>query len=97
TDYPATCLVPIDEVSKDDRTYSRHWGCSQKGTHVHQHQPFVRKKWYSMVATLALDEGVIAAKVVEGSFNRETFIQFLQEDILPMTTPFPGPWSVLVM
>ncbi|KIK79072.1 hypothetical protein PAXRUDRAFT_770665 [Paxillus rubicundulus Ve08.2h10] len=26
TDYPATCLVPIDEASKDDCTYSRHWG-----------------------------------------------------------------------
>ncbi|KIK76359.1 hypothetical protein PAXRUDRAFT_170177, partial [Paxillus rubicundulus Ve08.2h10] len=39
---------------------------------------------------------IVAAKVVEGSFNQETFIQFLQED-LPMTTPFPGPQSILVM
>ncbi|KAH7918732.1 hypothetical protein BV22DRAFT_992641, partial [Leucogyrophana mollusca] len=52
---------------------------------------------FSMVAALALDEGVVAAKIVEGSFNHERFVEYLRRDVLPITTPFPGPRSVLVL
>jgi hypothetical protein len=71
----------LDEVSKDDRTYTRLWGRSRTGTHVEHHALFVRKRQFSMVAALALDEGIVAAKVVEGSFVRQTFIEFLRDDV----------------
>ncbi|KZP25006.1 hypothetical protein FIBSPDRAFT_734767 [Athelia psychrophila] len=77
--YPASCLVFLDEVSKDDRTYGRLWGRAPVGSRVEQHQPFVRKRRFSMVAGMALDEGIIAAKVIEGSFDRESFIEFLRD------------------
>ena len=32
--YPATCILALDEVSKDDRTYARLWGRSERGTRV---------------------------------------------------------------
>ena len=113
--YPATYLLPLDEVSKDDRTYARLWGRSEVGTRVEACQPFVRKRRFSMLATMALDEGIIAAQVVEGSFTRDLFLKYLRDDLvchiptipirvsycsilqLPITSPYPGPWSVLVM
>ena len=68
-----------------------------------------------MVAGMALDEGIVAARVVEGSFTKQTFMEYLRDDVvrdalnihplyltnptikLPMTTPYPGPRSVLIM
>ena len=80
--YPANYLVFLDEVSKDDRTYARLWGRSRVGTRVEHHAPFVRKRRFSMVAALGLDEGIVAAKVVEGSFVRESFMNYLRDDVV---------------
>ena len=114
--YPATCILALDEVSKDDRTYARLWGRSEQGTRVEATQPFVRKRRFSMLATMALDEGIIAARVVEGSFTQDLFLEYLRDDLVrffvscaynlvraintiqwPITTPYPGPRSVIVM
>lgn len=35
-----------------------------------------------MCATMALGEGIIASKVVEGSFDREKFIAYLRDDVV---------------
>jgi hypothetical protein len=35
-----------------------------------------------MVAGLVLGEGIIAARVVEGSFTRETFMEYLRDDVV---------------
>jgi transposase len=80
--YPSSYLIPIDEVSKDDRTYSRLYGRSKIGTQVEKQCPFVRKWRFSLVAALALDEGIIAASVVEGSFHHDTFYAFLRDDVV---------------
>ncbi|KAF8958723.1 hypothetical protein BDZ97DRAFT_1635953, partial [Flammula alnicola] len=95
--YPANYLLPIDEVSKDDRTYTRLWGRAPIGKRVEQHDPFVRRRRYSMIAALALDEGIVASRVLEGSFKHDTFLEYLRDDVLPLTTPFPGPRSVLLL
>jgi hypothetical protein len=80
--YPASCLLPIDEVSKDDRTYVRLWGRSEVGSRVEVHQPFCRKQCFSMLAALALDEGIVAVDVIEGSFTQDLFIKFLRDDVV---------------
>jgi hypothetical protein len=67
--YPTEYFMCLDEVSKDDRTYTHLWGHCRIGTCVEQHDSFICKMQLSMVAALALDEGIVAAKVVEGSFN----------------------------
>ena len=35
-----------------------------------------------MVATMALDEGIIASKVLEGSFHHDSFLEFLHDDVV---------------
>jgi len=114
--HPTTSLLILDEVSKDNRTYARLWGRAKHGARVEVHQPFVRKRHFSMLAAMELDKGIIAAQVVEGSFTRDLFLRYLRDDLvyisfpscshlliaathtkLPLTTPYPGPRSVLVM
>ena len=111
--YPAHYLISIDEVSKDDHTYTQLWGRAPIGERVAQHGPFVWKRRYSMLAGMVLDEGIIASRVLEGSFTNDTFLEYLRNDLvhrflsntlqylnltqLPLTTPFPGPRSVLLL
>ena len=80
--YSATSLLVLDEVSKDNQTYARLWGRSQHSSRVEIHQPFVRKQQFSMLATMALDERIIASQVVEGSFMRDHFLQYLCNDLV---------------
>jgi hypothetical protein len=80
--YPAGYVIALDEVSKDERTFGRLWGRAAEGMRVEQHNPFVRGRRLSMVARMALGEGIIAARVVEGSFTRETFIEYLHDDVV---------------
>ena len=35
-----------------------------------------------MLATMALDEGIIAAQVVEGSFTCKLFLKYLRDDVV---------------
>jgi hypothetical protein len=80
--YPTPSLVFLDEVSKDDRTYARVWGRAPAGTRVEKHNPFVRKRRFSMLSALALDHGIIASRVVEGSFRSDTFLEYLRDDLV---------------
>ncbi|TFK68880.1 hypothetical protein BDN72DRAFT_870819 [Pluteus cervinus] len=53
--YPAECLISIDEMSKDDRTYSRLWGRSPRGSRAEVRLPFVRKRRFSLVAAILIN------------------------------------------
>ena len=35
-----------------------------------------------MLAAMVLDEGIIASQVVEGSFTKDLFMNFLQNDLV---------------
>ncbi|KAG1777137.1 hypothetical protein EV702DRAFT_926733, partial [Suillus placidus] len=95
--YPTHYLVTPNEVSKDNRTYACMWGRAFHGERVEKHNPFVWKERFSMLGAMALDEGIIATRVVEGSFTHELFIGFLHDDLLPCTNPYPAPRSVIVL
>ncbi|KAF8156473.1 hypothetical protein K438DRAFT_1687208, partial [Mycena galopus ATCC 62051] len=40
---------------------------------------------------------MMANRVVEGSMKRVDYLDFIEHEVMPLTTPFPGPLSVLVM
>ncbi len=50
---------------------------------------------YSILPAITLD-GIIECKIVEGSFNTESFMGFIK-DLLAKMQPFPSPKSVIVM
>jgi transposase len=86
--YPINYLITIDEVSKDDQTYARLWGRAAVGARVEVHQPFVRKRRLSMCAAMVLDEGIVALRVLEGSFTHETFLKYLWDDVVSWLLSF---------
>lgn len=58
------------------------WGGAFRGERVEKHNPFVRKERFSMLGAMALDEGIIATRVIEGSFTCELFLRFLHDDLV---------------
>ncbi len=50
---------------------------------------------YSILPAITMD-GIIECTIVEGSFNGELFMRFI-EDLLKKMCPFPAPNSVVVM
>jgi transposase len=83
--YPPSCIVSVDETSKDDRTYMRLFARSPRGTRAQAQGRFVRKRRFSLLVGLALDEGIIASKVVEGSFNHQSFYRYLRDDLVSLS------------
>ncbi|KAI0350118.1 hypothetical protein OH77DRAFT_1413742, partial [Trametes cingulata] len=51
---------------------------------------------FSLLPVLTLD-GLNTWKVFEGSVTSELFLEFLCKFVIPFTTPYPGPRSVLVL
>jgi transposase len=92
--YPTTSLLILDEVSKDNRTYSRLWGRAERGARVEVHQAFVRKRRFSMLAAMELDKGIIAAQVVEGSFTRDLFLRYLRDDLVCTSSISHSPFLI---
>lgn len=50
---------------------------------------------FSILLALSLD-GILAVKIIEGSFTTESFKDFI-DGLLDHMNPFPGPNSVIVM
>ncbi|KAF8995509.1 hypothetical protein BDQ17DRAFT_1250725, partial [Cyathus striatus] len=59
-------------------------------------QPFVHGHRTSTEALLSLD-GIVARTVVEGSMTKVLFLDWLEHDVLPKCSAYPGPLSVIVM
>ncbi|KAF7336106.1 Transposase domain-containing protein [Mycena venus] len=95
-EYPAEYLGFLDETSKNERTLSRGYGRAKKGRRAKMKQKFVRGTRLTATGLLTLD-GIIANKVVEGSMKREDYLEFIEHEVMPLTSPFPAPLSVLVM
>ncbi|KAG2046096.1 hypothetical protein BDR06DRAFT_844195, partial [Suillus hirtellus] len=51
---------------------------------------------FSVLPALSVD-GIVALDIFEGSVNKELFINFLRDQIAPISTPWPGPRSVVVL
>lgn len=79
--YAAHSLLFLDETSKDERTYFRTYARSLKGQEVEVSAPFVRGRRYTLLPAMDMT-GIVAYKVVEGSFDRERFLTFLRDHVV---------------
>jgi len=95
-DIPAEYFVWLDESSVDDRTNQRPNGWAVSGCACVRRATFIRGQRYLVLPALT-SEGYIALDIFEGSVNRERFIRFLEEQLAPQLTPYPGPRSVVVL
>jgi len=74
-------FVVIDETSKNERTYARHYGRAPRGKRAQLRDVFVRGTRYSLCAALTT-EGYIASHVIEGSYDAQQFYDFIAEEVV---------------
>jgi hypothetical protein len=84
-----------DETAANERTLARKFGWSPKGQPARQIESIKRiKKW--SILPLYTVEGFVDWMIIHESFNADLFVLFLEEHVIPHTTPYPGPRSVLI-
>ncbi|CAO1638558.1 unnamed protein product [Sympodiomycopsis kandeliae] len=94
--YSADQLVFVDESSFDSRVFHRQYGRSLKGTKAFVRSSISRGARYSLLPAVALDKGMFATLLVEGSVTGRVFFEYLRDVLLPECQPFPAPRSVIV-
>lgn len=89
-------LVFLDESGINSKLGERSYGWGKKGKCIPHKVSGQRSKNLSLLPALTID-GYIACNLYEGSVNRERFQAFIEDDVLPQCTPYPGPRSVIIM
>ena len=89
----------LDEVSKDERTSTRHHGRSMKGRRAVKKGVFVCGRRFSAEELLTVD-GMVSNTVVEGSMTRNRFLEYLEHSVVRfyphiLHTSSPCPSSCL--
>lgn len=74
-------FVCVDETSKNEHTYARHYGRAMSGKDAILRDVFVRGDRYSLVAAITIG-GYIASTVVPGSLDAFNFYNFIAEDVV---------------
>jgi len=71
-------FIFIDESAVDNKTVQRSQGWSAVGGRSASQCTFLRGKCHSILPALSSD-GIIALEIIEGSVNKERFLQFLRD------------------
>lgn len=74
-------FVFVDESAKDERTSFRKYGRGLKGRRISKFAPFVRGVRYSILPAMSM-EGYLACKIVEGSFVKDSFNDFILDEVV---------------
>jgi len=96
TEWKPDQLMFLDESAANERTLDRKYGWAPVGSIARVSEPFKRTMKWSLLPLYTID-GFVAWDFVRGSYNRETFNEFVRTWVIPQTNPFPGPCSVLIM
>ena len=92
----ADMLMFVDEAAWNRHTSGRRKGWSFNGQRCVQHRFFVRGERFSILPVLTID-GIITHDIIPGSVTTDRFLLFLRELVIPLTNPYPGPRSVLIL
>ncbi len=74
--YKPDQLIFIDEISKDERSLLHGYGYSEINTRTWKKNIFIRGIQYTILSVLSLDR-IIAAEIINGSYNQQTFKEFV--------------------
>jgi hypothetical protein len=89
-------LVFLDESAANERTGDRKYGWSPTGTVCGVSRLLKRSERWSLLPALTVD-GYLNYLIVQGSITSAIFEGFVEEQVLPYCSPYPGPWSILVL
>lgn len=88
-------VIAVDESACNERTRDRKWGWAMRGLPCRVRQPRRGLKRWSILPAMGIN-GYLMVDVFQGSFNAKRFAEFI-ERLLPLTTPVPGPRSVIML
>src|SRR5579859_1710517 len=94
--YKPEQLIFVDESVANGRTSHQKYGWSPSGVRPHEYIPFECSKRWSILPVYTVD-GYLTWDIQHGSFSQILFEDFIDNQLLPFCSPFPGPRSVIVM
>ncbi|GAO49237.1 hypothetical protein G7K_3391-t1 [Saitoella complicata NRRL Y-17804] len=94
--YSAEQLMYLDESGVNEPNARRTHGFAPKGRKARVSRVLKRTPGWSILPGLTVD-GFVALHIYQGAYNADLFYDFVEKEVLPNTTPFPGPRSVIVM
>jgi len=94
--WTADQLVFLDESALNERTGDRKYGWAPIGSACEVSRPLKRLERWSVLPALAID-GYISYLIIQGSITSAVFEAFVEEQVLPHCSPYPGPRSVLIL
>ena len=96
--FDPSMLVFLDETGCDKRNSIRKYGYSVRGIPIQDQRLLVRGIRYTAIPVVSI-EGIHDILITEGTMNRERFLNFARDVMLPHLMPFNGinPRSVLIM
>jgi DDE superfamily endonuclease len=94
--WTADQLMFLDESACNERTGDRKYGWAPVGSAARVTSPLKHTEKWSILPLYTVN-GFIAWDIIKGSYNVDTFHEFVRTWVIPHTTPFPGPRSVLIL
>ncbi|KAK9247948.1 hypothetical protein V1506DRAFT_434176, partial [Lipomyces tetrasporus] len=89
-------LMFVNELAANEKTGHRKYGCAPVGVTPDESVPAFRSERYFVLPCYTVD-GYITCKILLGSFKQESFTAFIRDEVLPLSSLYPRPRSVLVM
>lgn len=86
----------LDESGRSGHTMARNYGRAPRGQRPEERTMYDRGENWSILPALSLD-GYVALRVIPGAVDGAEYYDFVVNEVLNHTTPFPGPRSVIVM
>ena len=86
----------LDESACNERTGDHKFGWAPVGSPARVSVPLKHTEKWSILPLYTVN-GFVAWDIIKGSYNVDIFNEFVKTWVIPQTTPFPGPRSVLIM
>ena len=94
--WTASQLLFLDESAANERTGDRKYGWAPIGVTPYEYASVKHSQRWSILPVYGMD-GFFVWDIIQGSWTKELFLEFVRTKVLPLCTPFPGPRSILVM
>ena len=89
-------LVFLDESAANERTGHRKYGWAPRGHTPILYESIKRSERWSILPAYGSD-GMLVWEIIQGSFTTELFLQFIENKLLPICTPYSGSRSIIIL
>jgi hypothetical protein len=96
TEWAPEQLMFLDESAANAKTGDRKYGWAPIGAIASHHELLKYTEKWSILPLYTVD-GYISWDIVKGSYNSQRFNDFVKNHVIPHSTPYPGPRSILIM